>query len=121
MQKKSEEKDFFDSIVVSNEGITRKNVRDLFIWYDLLGYALPFQLIFICIYLAGIRSYPITMVSIIFVLIVDSILKNSLEKDGKNYQKFSKHIALVKLWTIPLLVMGTFATVAVLVAAFRVV
>lgn len=121
MQKKNEKEDFFDSIVISNEGITRKNVTELFIWYDLLGYALPFQLIFIVLYMAGVFSYPITMVSVIFVLLVDSILKSSLEKDGKNYQKFSKHIALVKLWTIPLLIMGIVTTVALLLAAFKLV
>lgn len=118
MAKKNSENDLFDSVVAANDGVTRKDVRNLFIWYDLLSYALPFQLIFIFVYLVGSNYYPFTMCSVLFIFVMDSILKNSLERDGKNYQKFSKHIPLVKLWVIPLVGMGTITTIALIIATF---
>lgn len=110
--------DLFDNIVTENDGITRKDVRNLFIWYDLLSYALPFQIIFIIIHQFGTKYYPFTILSVLFIFVMDAILKNSLERDGKNYNKFSKHIPLVKLWTIPLIVMGVATTVALLITNF---
>ena len=120
MEKKDSEKemDLYDSVVAANEGITRKDVRNLFIWYDVLSYALPFQLIFIFVYLIGSNYFAFTMCSVLFIFIMDSILKNSLERDGKNYQKFSKHIPLVKLWVIPLVCMGIVTTIALLITTF---
>jgi hypothetical protein len=117
MSKKSS-KEFYDEVIASNDGITKKDVRRLFVWYDLLSYALPFQLIFILIYALGSNHYAFTMLSVLFIFVMDSILKNSLERDGKNYEKFNKHISLVKLWVIPLIVMGTLTTVALLVTTF---
>ena len=49
---------------------------------------------------------------------MDSILKNSLERDAKNFQKFNKHISLVKLWVIPLIIMGAVTTAALVVTTF---
>ena len=116
---KKSELDLFDSVVAANDGITRKDVRNLFIWYDLLSYALPFQLIFIGIYLVGSNKYyALTMLSVLFIFVMDSILKNSLERDGKNFEKFNKHIPLVKLWVIPLIVMGTVTTAALIITTF---
>ncbi len=114
----SDELDLFDSVVSANDGITRKDVRNLFIWYDLLSYALPFQLIFVIVHLIGSNYYPATMLSVLFIFIMDSILKNSLEKDGKNFSKFNKHIPLVKLWVIPLIIMGIVTTAALLITTF---
>ena len=118
MAKKNSENDLFDSVVTANKGIERKDVRNLFIWYDLLSYALPFQLIFIFVYLIGSNYYPFTMCSVLFIFLMDSILKNSLERDGKNYEKFNKHIPLVKLWVIPLIIMGIVTTIALLITTF---
>lgn len=117
-EKKSKSNNLYDSVVEANDGITSKDVRNLFIWYDLLSYALPFQLIFIFVYLIGAKCYPFTMLSVLFIFVMDSILKNSLEKDGKNYQKFSKHIPLVKLWVIPLICMGSVTSIALLITTF---
>jgi hypothetical protein len=110
--------DFYDGVASANEGISRKDVRSLFIWYDLLGYALPFQLIFILVYALGSSSYAMTMFSVLFIFIVDSIIKNSLERDAKNFQKFYKYISLVKLWVIPLIIMGSVTTAALIVTTF---
>ena len=112
------ELDLYDSVVAANEGITRKDVRNLFIWYDLLSYALPFQIIFITVYLLGSNYFAYTMCSVFFIFIMDAIIKSSLEKDGKNFQKFNKHIPLVKLWVIPLLCMGAVTTVALIITTF---
>ena len=119
MAKKNENgMDLYDSVVAANEGITRKDVRNLFIWYDLLSYALPFQLIFIFVYLVGSNYFAFTMCSVLFIFIMDAILKNSLERDAKNFQKFNKHIPLVKLWVIPLLCMGSVTTIALIITTF---
>ncbi|MBR1540601.1 MAG: hypothetical protein IJ629_05525 [Clostridia bacterium] len=117
MAKKDTGMDLYDSVAATNEGVTRNDVKRLFIWYDLLSYALPFQLIFIFIYyLIGSNYYPFTMCSVLFIFVMDAILKDSLERDGKNYEKFNKHIPLVKLWVIPLIFMGLVTSVALLMA-----
>ena len=54
-------KDLYETVAAANNGVTRNDVRNLFIWYDLLSYALPFQLIFIFIYLVGSNYYPFIM------------------------------------------------------------
>ena len=118
MSSQKNKNDLFDFVVKENDGVSRKDVKSIFIWYDLLSYALPFQLIFILIYLAGSKCYPFTMCSVLFVFVMDAILKNSLERDGKNYEKFSKHIPIVKLWTIPLIVMGVTTTISLIMTTF---
>lgn len=118
MLKKKIENDLYDSVVANNDGITRKNVRQIFIWYNLFSYALPFQLILIFNYLFGSKSYPYTMCSVLFVFVMDAILKDSLSRDGRNYQKFNKYIPLVKLWTIPLMTMGILTTIALIIITF---
>jgi len=119
MQKENSKKDLFDTIVLANEGITRKNVRELFFWYDLFGCTLLFQIIFMCAYFLEFQHYSITMLSVLFVVVMDSILKNSLEKDAKNYQKFNKHISFVKLLTVPLIAIEIICTFALIITAFR--
>ena len=59
------ELDLYDSVVAANKGITRKDVRNLFIWYDLLSYALPFQIIFITVYLLGSNYFAYTILHLI--------------------------------------------------------
>ena len=119
MQNENLKKDLFDSVVLANDGITKNNVRELFFWYDLFGCALLFQIIFICAYFLGFHHYSITMLSVLFVIVMDAILKNSLEKDGKNYQKFHKHISFIKLLTVPLIAIEIICTFALIVTAFR--
>ena len=58
------------------------------------------------------------MCSVLFVILTDSIIKYSIEKDNKNFMKFHKHISLVKLWVIPLMFMGIVTTIALLVTTF---
>ena len=120
MLEKTEE-DLFSYVVNSNYGITRKDVKRLFIWYNLFSYSLPFQLIFILVYLSGSKYYPFTMLSVLFIFVMDSILKNSLERDGKNYEKFNKHIPIVKLWTIPLIIMGIVTTIYLIAITFGII
>ncbi len=118
MGKKSSNEEFYQGVIDANDGIQAKDVRNLFIWYDLLSVALPFQLIFILINLLGASYYALTMCSVFFIFIMDSILKKSLEKDGKNFQKFNKHIPLVKLWVIPLILMAIVTTIALIIVTF---
>ena len=121
MIKKTNNIDLFDSIVIDNKDISRKDVRNLFIWYNLLSYALPFQLIFIFVYLIGSKHYQFTLLSVLFIFFMDSVLKNSLERDTKNFDKFNKHIPLVKLLVIPLIAMGAATTVALILTKFGLV
>ena len=118
MSSKKNKNDLFDFVVKENDDVSRKDVKSVFIWYDLLSCALPFQLIFILVYLVGSNCYPFTMCSVLFVFVMDAILKNSLERDGKNYEKFSKHIPIIKLWTIPLIVMGVATTISLIMTTF---
>ena len=106
MPSKEKTIDLFESIANKDDCITRKDVRNLFIWYDLLSCVLPFQLILIFLYLTGSKCYFFTILPILFIFLIDSILKNSLERDTRNYEKFNKHIPLVKLWVVPLVLMG---------------
>lgn len=122
MKKEKSSKEFYDSVAMANEGVTAKDVKQLFIWYDLLSYALPFQIIFIMIYAIGIgpRYYAFTVLSVLGILVIDSTIKNILEKDATKFALFNKYISLVKLWAIPLLIMGICTTGALLYATFSV-
>jgi hypothetical protein len=110
-------KEMYSNVIASNEGVTEKNVRSLFIWYDLFSYALSFQLIFIFAYSTNL-NYATTMFSVIFIIMMDVLLKNVLDKDSKSYQRLANQLSLVKLWTIPLLILGILTTVALLVVTF---
>lgn len=121
MGKRFSNTEFYAEIVAVNEGINRKDVEKVFVWYDLLGCFLPFQIIFILVHALGSGQYAYTMFSALTIIIMDSILKNSLEKDGKNFEKFHQNIPLVKLWVIPLIVMGIVATVAMLMTKFGII
>lgn len=122
MKKEKSSKEFYDSVAMANEGVTAKDVKQLFIWYDLLSYALPFQIIFIMIYAIGIgpRYYGFTVLSVFGILAIDSTIKNILERDSTKFALFNKYVSLVKLWAIPLLIMGICTTLALLYATFSV-
>lgn len=113
----SEKKNFYQEVASNNEGIEEKNVRSIFIWYDLLSFALSFQLIFIFTYSAGI-DFAVTMLSAIFIIVTDTILKIFLTRDNKNYEKLNNQMALVKLWTIPLMVLGIATSIALIIVTF---
>lgn len=110
-------RDIYSSVVAGNEGITERNVKNLFIWYDLFSYALSFQLIFIFAYSINM-NYATTMLSAIFILIMDTILKNVLEKDVKSYKRLAERMYLVKLWTVPLLILGVITTASIIIVTF---
>jgi len=112
-----EVKKIYANVVAANNGITEKNVRSLFIWYDLFSYALSFQLIFLFAYSNNI-GYSLTMLSALFILIINSKLKNFLEKDAKSYKKFAKKMSLIKLCTIPLLIVGVSSTIGIVMVTF---
>ena len=110
-------RDLYSSVVAGNEGITERNVKNLFIWYDLFSYALSFQLIFIFAYSINM-NYATTMLSAIFILIMDTVLKNVLEKDVKSYKRLVERMYLVKLWTVPLLILGVITTASIIIVTF---
>ena len=122
MKKEKSSKKFYDSVAMDNEGVTAKDVKQLFIWYDLLSYVLPFQIIFIMIYAIGIgpKYYGFTVLSVFGILAIDSTIKNILERDATKFALFNKYVSLVKLWAIPLLIMGICTTLALLYATFSV-
>ena len=110
-------KSFYEEIADNNEGVEPKNVRSIFIWYDLLSFALSFQLIFIFTYSVGI-DFAATMLSALFIILTDTFLKMFLTKDNKNYEKLKSQMALVKLWTIPLMVLGVATSIALIIVTF---
>lgn len=104
MGKKSDNS-FYQGVVEANEGIQVKDVKKIFLWYDLLSCLLPFQLIFILTYALGSNQYLVTACSIFFILITDSTIKILLQNDGKRYVKFKKELVTVKIWVVPLAIM----------------
>ena len=121
MGKRKTMSEFYNNVAEVNDGVTSKDVRNLFIWYDLLSCTLPFQIIFILIYYLKINNYAFTMLSVIFVYITDSIIMNALIRDGTNYKKFNKHKKLVKLWVIPLILMAVSKSTILVLTTFGVV
>lgn len=118
MGKRKTMAEFYNDVAEANDGVTSKDVRSLFIWYDLLSCALPFQIIFILIYYLKINNYAFTMLCVIFVYITDNILINALKRDGTNYKKFNKHKNLVKLWVIPLILMAISTSTILVLTTF---
>ena len=109
-------KDFYQEVANVNEGVQAKNVKSIFWWYDLLSFAIAFQLIYIASCALNV-NFSVTIFSTIAVIVTDTLIKISLMNDGKNYQKLKSQLALVKLWTIPLVVLSiAIVTLLVLVA-----
>ena len=112
-----EKKNFYQEIAEENEGIEAKNVKNIFVWYDLFSFALSFQIIYIISASFG-WNFSATIISAAFVILTDTILKLSLTKNGKNYEKLNSQLALVKLWTIPLMFLGVATIVALIIVTF---
>ena len=108
---------FYEEVASNNEGVTAKNIKSMFVWYDLFAFTLSFQLLFIAAYSLG-YDFAVTMISVIFIMITDTLLKTFLAKDNKNYTKFKEEMALVKLWTIPLCVLVTATMVSLIIVTF---
>ncbi len=102
---KKNKKNFYNEVVEANEGIQVKDVKEIFLWYDLLSCLLPFQLIFILTYALGSNQYLLTACSIFFILITDSTIKILLQNDGKKFVNLKKQLVTVKIWVVPLAVM----------------
>lgn len=120
-KKTNSDTSFYEGVVAANKGIEVKDVKKLFVWYDLLSCLLPFQLIFIITYVLGSKYYSLTICSLFFILIVDSGIKSTLEKDATKFTKLQEHIPLVKLWVIPLAIMAVATTVCLLGVTFGIV
>lgn len=116
-EEKNNKKNFYQEIADNNNGVEAKNVKSIFIWYDLLSFALSFQLIFIFAYSVGI-DFAATMLSALFIIVTDTLLKVFLTKDSKNFEKLNSQMALVKLWTVPLIVLGLATMVSLIVVTF---
>ena len=108
---------FYEQVASNNEGVSSKNVKNMFIWYDLFAFVLSFQLLFIAAYSLG-YDFAVTMLSVIFVFITDTLLKNFLVKDNKNYTRFKNEIELVQLLTIPLCVLAIVTMVSLIIVTF---
>lgn len=110
-------KDLYKLVVEGNENVTVNDVKKVFIWYNLFAFALSFQLLFIFAYLNDWR-YSVTMFSSVFIILVDAIVKELLDRDVKNYKRLNAELPLVKLWVIPLLVMAVATTSSLLYITF---
>ena len=110
-------KGLYGLVADANENTTARDVRNIFIWYDLFGFALSFQLLFIFAYLKN-WGYAVTTFSTIFIVLIDTIIKEILAKDVKNYKKLKNELPLVKLWVIPLLAMALVTTASLLYIKF---
>ena len=110
-------KSFYVTVAEGNENIPVREVFNVLVWYDLLGFAVAFQTLFMLAYSIGWR-YSVTMFSTLFIILVDAIVKELLDRDVKNFKRLKKELPLVKLWTIPLLIMGVVITLSLLYITF---
>ena len=106
-------KELYKAVAAGNENTTVGDVRKVFVWYNLFAFSVSFQLLFIIAHIFNWR-YSVTMFSPVFIILIDAIVKELLDKDVKNYKRLKVELPLVKLWTIPLIVMAI-ATTATLV------
>lgn len=110
-------KSFYEEVAQNNDDVQVKNVRSIFFWYDLLAFSLSFQLLYIFAYSIGI-TFATTTFSTLFIIIVDTIIKEILIRDNKNYVKLHNQLDFVKLWAIPLVVLGIATMIALIVVEF---
>ncbi len=110
-------KDFYQEIAEANEGVAAKNVKSIFLWYDLLSFSLAFQLFYVISSALKI-NFSATIFSAVAIVITDTMVKLFLMKDGKNYQKLKGQLALVKLWTIPLMALAAVVLIALVCITF---
>ena len=110
-------KDFYQEIAEANEGVAAKNVKSIFLWYDLLSFSLAFQLFYIISSVLKI-NFAATIFSAVAIVITDTMVKLFLMKDSKNYQKLKGQLALVKLWTIPLMALAAVVLIALVGITF---
>ena len=101
--------DLYKVVAAGNENVTVKDVKNVFVWYDLFAFSLSFQLLFIISHIFNWR-YSVTMFSAIFIILVDAIIKELLDRDTKNYKRLKSELPLVKLWVIPLVAMAIVTT-----------
>ena len=50
------------------------------------------------------------MFSAVFIILVDAIIKEFLDRDVKNYKRLKSELPLVKLWVVPLIIMAIVKT-----------
>ena len=98
-------KDLFKTVAAGNENTTVGDVRKVFVWYNLFAFSVSFQLLFIIAHIFNWR-YSVTMFSPVFIILIDAIVKELLDKDVKNYKRLKSELPLVKLWVIPLMAMA---------------
>lgn len=106
-------KELYEKISKENVDVNVKDVKRMFLWYDLLGFGLSFQLLFISSYVCNWK-YAITTFSCLFIILVDAMVKEVLDKDPKNYIKLKNELPLVKLWALPLVCIATISTAALI-------
>ena len=103
-------KEIFNDVIKNNNEVSVKDIKRFFIWYDLLGFCISFHLLFIFSLIYD-WQYAVTSFSCVFIILVDSIVKEFLERDPKNYIKLKNELPLVKLWVLPLIVIALISTI----------
>lgn len=106
-------KDLYKTVAAGNENVTVKDVKNIFVWYDLFAFSISFQLLFIISHMFDWR-YSVTMFSSVFIILIDAIVKELLDKDVKNYKRLKDELPLVKLWAIPLMTMAIATTASLI-------
>lgn len=113
----SNTKELFEKVAKENSGIKKSDVKKVFFWYDMLGFSLAFQLLFIASYILEWK-YVVTTFSCVFIILVDSIVKEVLDNKPKNYIKLKDELPLVKLWAIPLTFIAIVSTLYLILTTF---
>lgn len=110
-------KELYETVAAGNENTTVGDVRNIFVWYNLFAFSISFQLLFIISHLFDWR-YSVTMFSSVFIILIDAIVKELLDKDVKNYKRLKAELPLVKLWAIPLMTMAVATTASLIYVKF---
>ncbi len=94
----------FNEVAVA-EGVEVKKVKNTFLWYDLLSSVLSFQILYI-VSATTKMNFGMTLFSALCVLVMDSTIFSCLKKNPSSYQSLKNNVPLVKLWTVPLLILS---------------
>lgn len=113
----SNTKELFEKVTKENLGVKKCDVKKIFFWYDILGFSLAFQLLFITSYILE-WEYAVTTFSGVFIILVDSIVKEVLDNNPKSYMKLKDELPLVKLWALPLTCIAIVSTLYLILTTF---
>ncbi len=101
----ADNKKMYEKVMKENKDATKKNIRGIFIWYELLAFLVTFQMIFLlAAFLRFNNTYFATLFAAEAIIVIEEVIRNILLKDASSYSRLRQQLGLIKLWVIPLIV-----------------